>query len=335
VSIPRLFIFFLFLIFAAFLFLEAKGESSLPVVAIANYGPHSSLEDAQRGLKEELTRQGYISGKNIRYSISDVGFDRALIPQMISHLRDQKPKVIVLLGTPIAQFAKGSITDIPLVYSVVTDPVEAELLKDANLPDRNMTGSSDRQDLALMLQFLKKLIPKAKTVGLLYASSETNDNALLHMMEEATKAENMSLVAISVDHARDIPQRMHAFRKKVDAIYVGTSGTVQPALPVIASEAHRMRIPVINVDAGAVHEGLVLASFGVNYEQVGVNTGKIVAQILKGMPVLQITPIFPKSSEHQGVIYQKKAKDLKLKIPEDIEGLKVVEKAEHRTKKKK
>ncbi len=297
---------------------------NLPLVAIANYGPHSSLEASIAGIKEELARRGFIEHKTIKYEIVDVGFDASLIPQMITGLKNKKPKVMVVMTTPIAQFAKGAIKDIPLIYNVITDPVEAGLIKEQNTPNANMTGSSDRQDLKVLLNFAKKLIPHAQRVGLLYATAEANDIALLKMMEQAAKELKMEVVSIPVDQARDVQTRMQKFKDKVDFIYVGTSGPIQPTLPVIAAEANKMRIPVLNVDEEAVKEDMVLASFGVDYKQVGVNAGKLVVQALNGIDISQLKPAYPTVKDHHGFISMKKAKELGLTIPDSLTNVKVI-----------
>jgi putative ABC transport system substrate-binding protein len=297
-------------------FLTMKDKSSLPLVSIANYGPHSSLDATIGGIKTELEKEGFVEGKTIHYAIAHVGFDPALIPQMISKLTSQKPKVMVVVGTPIAQFAKGSVKDIPLVYSVVTDPTAAGL--------HSLIGSSDRQDLRALIGFAKMLLPEAKTVGLLYATGESNDMALFSMMKEATAAMGMHLLAIPVDQARNVPLHMETFKGKVDFIYVGTSGTIQPTLPVIASIAKRMKIPVFNADEASVKEGLVLGSFGVNYHKVGIHTGQLVGALLKGQPLSSLTSCYPKTSDHQGFVNRKRTEELGISLPETMPHVEIV-----------
>lgn len=291
-------------------------SNNLPLVAIANYGPHASLEATINGFKLQMKQRGFIENQNIRYVIADVGFDAALIPQMITSLYQQKPKVMVVITTPVAQFSKAKIHDIPLVYAAITDPAEAGLLGSTN-----MTGSSDKQDLENFIIFAKSLLPNSKSIGLLYTSSESNDIALVKMMQAAVLKFNMQLIAIPVEQSSDIPIRMQKFKNKVDFIYVGTSGIIQPALPTIAAEAQKMHIPVFNVEDQAARNGLVLASFGVNYQAVGSNAGKLVAALLDGQKVSDLEPIYPGLSEHHGVIYKKKATELGIIIPDHIEAV--------------
>jgi putative ABC transport system substrate-binding protein len=292
-------------------------KTDLPVIAIANYGPHASLEASMRGAKAELADHGFIEGKTVRYEIADVGFDPALISQMIAKLRALKPRVMIVKTTPVAQFARGRISDIPLVFCDITDPVAAGLLKKMDQPCDNMTGSSDQEDLVSLLNFVGKILPNAKTVGVLYSTSESNDAALVKMMQEAAKKVGLSVLAVPVDQSRDIPIRMQEFRGNVDFIYVGTSGPIQPALPIIASEAQKMAIPVFNAEDQAVRDGLALASFGVNYESIGRNAGKLVVKLLKGFPTEALPPIFPEMADHRCFVNKKLAEKFKIRIPEN------------------
>jgi len=289
----------------------------IPLIAIANYGPHASLDESILGIKNELDLQGYIENKNIKYIVVDVGFDTSLIPQMIANLKTKHPKVIIAQTTPVAQFAKNAVKDTSLVFTAITDPVTAGL--------QDISGSSDRQDLRAMLQFSKLLMPKAKRLGLLYSTAEANDLALVSMMREAVAAEDMQLLCIPVEHARDVPLRMQAFKDKVDIIYVGVSGVVQPSLPAIAASAKKMGIAVFNADSAAVKQRQALASFGVDYQAVGMNAGKLVAQALGGAETHKTKHIYPSLNDHKGFISQSKAKELGLKIPTYLANVTIVE----------
>src|SRR3990167_1337551 len=290
----------------------------LPLIAVANYGQHASLQAAIEGMQEELAREGYINNKNIRYIIQDVNFDLALIAQMIANLKNERPEVMVVMATPIAQFAKEKVHNIPLVYGVITDPLTAGLIKAKNVAGDNITGSSDQQNLPAFLTFVKRILPHAKRVGLLYSIAEANDAFLLKNLQKAAQAANMELIALPIDAPRDIPIKMQAVKGKADFIYVGVSGTIQPTLPVIAAEALKMNIPVFNADDSAVHDGLVLGSYGVNYKKVGANIGKLVAMILKGKKPAELEPLYPEDKDSHAVINRKQALKFKIALPKDL-----------------
>ncbi|MDR2067519.1 MAG: ABC transporter substrate-binding protein [Holosporaceae bacterium] len=292
-------------------------KENLPIVAIVNYGPLKDLEISINGIRDELAANGFVDNKNIRIEIADIAFDHSLIPQIVTNLQSHNPKVMVLVSTPIAQFANGKIRDIPLVFHAITDPVAAGLLKDKRHANDNITGSSDMQNLDVLLKFVKTVLPNAKTVGLLCLTSDSNDATLLEMMKKAAPSFGLSVVAIPVDHVRDIPVRIQKFRGEADFIYVGASG-LHAAMPTIALEASKMDIPVFDSEDQSVRDGLALASFGVNYESVGRNAGKLVAKLLNGASVKDLPPIYPKTEDHVCVVNKKLAKKFGIRIPENV-----------------
>lgn len=311
------------LIALTFVIMPTK-TTALPLIAIANFGPHPSIEASIQGIKQELVAQGFIENKTVRYAIMDVGFDASLIPQMITQLKNQHPKVMVAITTPVAQYAKGTIKDIPLVYSVITDPMAAGLLKTHDTPHANVTGSADTQNLNVVLAFAKRILPHASRVGLLYSTAESNDKALLTMMNQAAALSNMQVVAVPVDEARTIPMAMQSFKNKVDFIYVGGSGTIQPTLPVIAAEGRHMGIPVINFDDDAVKKNMVLASVGVNYQRVGIHAGQLIVSLLKGTPMQDLSPSYPTVSDHQCFLSKKNAALFGIDLPTNLDRIHVI-----------
>ncbi|MDR2780923.1 MAG: ABC transporter substrate-binding protein [Holosporaceae bacterium] len=291
-------------------------KQEIPLVVIVNYGQIPPLLATIDGIKKELSENGYTENKNIRYEIADIAFDHTLIPQTVISLKNHNPKVMVVISTPIAQFAKGKIRDIPLVYSAITDPVDAKLINSPTESVDNITGSSDMQSLKALLSLVQSVLPHAKAVGMLYTTSDCNDAALINMMRREAEAAGMSLVAIPVDQMRDIPVRIQELNGKVDLIYVGAS-SLQSALAVISGEASKMNIPVFNIEEQSVRDGLALASFGVNYESVGKNAGKLITRLLKGDAVMDVTPIYPKLDDHKCYINKKLAKKFGIQIPEN------------------
>lgn len=306
-----------------FLLNKRTNDNTPPIIAIANYGPHSSLEDSIRGIKSAFKENNFVEGKNVMFKIADVNFDTSLIPQMISGLEANNPKLLIAMATPIAEYAKGHIKDIPIIFNVITDPVEAGLLKDLNKKENNMTCSSDKQNLELLLKFAINILPQAKKVGILYSTSEANDLALLKMMKEAASKTNLELVSIAIDHPRDIPIRMQSFKDNVDFIYVGTSGAIQPALPVIIAEADKMMIPVFNANEEAVIQDQALASFGVDYFQMGKSTGEMAITILKEGNVPD--PIYPNLKDFKGFISKKKAEYFGISLPTNLENTTILD----------
>ena len=296
-----------------------KNQANLPIVAIANYGPHASLNATISGFKAQMQQEGFIENKTVHYENSDVGFDSALIPQMIASLHAKNPELMLVMTTPVAQVAKNKIHHTPLIYTAITDPVEAGLIEEKYQSSGNITGSSEMQDLQAFLQFARSILPHTQTVGLLYATAESNDIALVKMMKKSAEKFGMDVLAIPVEQTRDVPIRMQEFKNKADLIYVGTSGPIQPTLPAIAAEARKMHIPVFNAEKQAVKDGLALASFGVDYHAVGKSAGKLAAAVLRGKHIHELTPTYPTLNDHHGVINRRLAMEFGIQIPEGIE----------------
>jgi putative ABC transport system substrate-binding protein len=310
----------------AFVSIYTMAQSNSPhKIAIGNYGPHPSLEETIVGFKDGMRQAGYKEGVDVVYDISNASFQPTLIRQMLTKLSASKPEVLVVLSTPVAQAAKQMFPNTPLVFSAITDPVAAGLLKDKDHGAKNISGATDQQDLNAFIEFAQKILPKAKTVGIMYATAEDNDFALMKMMTKITKAHGMKLVSVPVDNPQDIPQRARLFKNKVDLIYVGASGPIQPSLPAIISVANEYKIPVFNVDVTAVQDNEALGSFSVAYHKVGENTAEIVIAVLNGKKLEDIPPVYPALKDHQAFISKKKADELGIMLPDDLTGITVVE----------
>jgi putative ABC transport system substrate-binding protein len=299
-------------VISGIIFIFSRQKPSGPVIGIANFGPHSSLQDAIDGFREEMKNIGHQD--KIGFEILDTNFDASLIGQMLSKLKSSSPKVIVTLTTPVAQTAQNTIKNIPLVFSCITDPVSAGITG---------PGVSDKPDLSALLDFAKKIIPSVKTVGILYAAGDANDAALLQMMMKAGVENGIKVFPVSIDQTRDIPVRMQAFAGKVDFLYVGVGASIQPALPVIIAGANKMNLPIFNADSDAVKKHQVLGSFGVDYRKIGARTAYLVDRVIKGEK--NVLREDPAQKDHRGFLSKAQMKKFGVKEPQNIPNLIIVE----------
>ena len=304
-------------------FTNSQKDSNIPLIAIANYGPHSSLQETIDGLKAKLTQLGYVENKTIRYEITDVNFETSLIIQMLTKLKSSKPRIMVAISTPVAQAAKNTIKDIPVVYADITDPVEAGLVSDN--PNSNITGASDKQDLSLILQLAKQLLPSAKKIGVLYSTAEANDLSLVNMLIKNGQELGLEVISVSVEHTRDVVTRMKLFKDKVDFIYTGSSGAIQASLPAIASTAQALQLPLFNFNGEEVITHTALASYGVSHKQVGANAAIIIDKLLNGEKAGNIKPTYPTEEDHKAFISRRRSNQMGLKIPTDMQNITIVE----------
>ena len=317
------FLFVLLLFGVIFLFSNFLNRNqNIPFVAIANYGPHPSLEKTIEGIKDQMSKVGYVEGKTIEYKVMDVNFEASLISQMISTLKSMHPDVIVTLSTPVAQTTKKIVKDIPIVFVNITDPDSIGIMDEGK--KRNITGASDKQNVGLMLKFAKQIIPKAQRIGVFYSTAEMNDKSLLEMLTKAASDRQFELVAIPLEHSRDAATRIKLMKDKVDFIYTGSSAVVQTALPSIVKFAEQMGIPVINFNQDEVLSHDIFGSYGVSHHKIGANAANIINQILNGKKPYEIEVVYPSEDDHAGYISKKRGDKINFELPSDLTGINIV-----------
>ena len=189
--------------------------------------------------------------------------------------------VIVPISTPSAQAALAATRDIPIVFTAVTDPVAAELVPSLKAPGGNITGISDMSPMADHVALIREITPNAKTIGVLFNPGEANSVSLVNRLKEVATAAGLAVVEAPVTKSADVQAAARGLVGKVDVMYVPTDNTVVSALEAAISVAEENDIPFYSGDTDSVKRG-TLASIGFNYFDVGVETGKVVARVLKG-----------------------------------------------------
>ncbi len=286
-------------------------------IGIAQFGPHPQLDEVVTSFKQELAVKGY---KDVVYDYDQINFDAALAPQLLTKLKAGKPKLILTITTPLSQAAKQVLrgSDIPVVFSAVTDPVAAKLVPSWETGAKNMTGASDLQDLDGVLTFTRKLLPNAKRLAVPFNPGEDNDVASLETLKKLAPNHGFEVVPLGIDNANDITIRIRSLKGKADAIYVGTSNLLQPAIPAVAASASAIKLPIVNGSPGPVNDHQVLAAFAVDYKLVGKNAASLADRLLKGDKAADLAPIRPAYEDHAAVISSVQLKKLGLTLPEGL-----------------
>lgn len=289
-------------------------------IGIANFGEHTQLNAAVEGFKMALTEAGFVEGTDVVYTESHTNFDASLVPQVISRLQSEQPALIYTVTTPVSQIAKQALagSGIPIVFSAVTDPVAANLVPSLEAGDTDMTGASDLQDVAAVMEFTRLLLPDATRLGVPYHPGEANDVAVIEKIKEAAPAAGFEIVEVGVDNVNDIQQRITSLSGRADVIYVPSSNLIQPAVAAVAAAARQIGVPLVNSDDAAVREGIAPASFAVNFIQVGMNAGNIAVQILNGAEPQSIAPIVPAYEDHSPLISRSQLEALGIALPDAL-----------------
>ena len=187
--------------------------------------------------------------------------------------------LIFAIGTQAAQSSAAATEDIPIVLTAVTDPASSGLVDSNEAPGKNVTGTSDMNPVTDQIALVKQLVPDAKTVGILYNSAESNSEIQAEMAEEACQAEGLSAERLTISSTNEIQTVVTAAVGKVDVIYAPTDNMVASAMATVAMVANENGLPTIVGEPGMVANG-GLATYGIDYEELGYQAGEMAAQIL-------------------------------------------------------
>jgi putative ABC transport system substrate-binding protein len=241
----------------------AADTKSVAVTAIVE---HPALDAVRDGVKAELKAAGYEEGKNLKFTYQSAQGNVGTAAQIARKYVGDQPDAIVAIATPSAQAVVAATKTIPVVYSAITDPVAARLVKNWEASGTNVTGVSDLSPLEKHIALIKQVVPAAKRVGVIYSPGEANSVAIV----EAAAARTV-----------DVPTAAQSLVGKADVIYTPTDNNVVSAFEGIVKVAQQAKLPVVAADTATVERGAV-AALGLNYSDIGRQTGKIVVRILKG-----------------------------------------------------
>lgn len=279
-------------------------------VALTAIVEHPALDAARDGVKDELKATGFEAGKNLKFEYQSAQGNPGTAAQIARKYVGEKPDVIVAIATPSAQAVVAATKSIPVVYSAVTDPVAAKLVKTWDASGSNVTGVSDLSPLAKHLELIKKVVPGAKRVGVIYSPGEANSVAIVEALKKASAAAGLSLVEAAAPRTVDVAGAAQSLVGKADVIYAPTDNNVMSAFEAVVKVAQQAKLPVVAADTEAVKRGAV-AALGLNYYDLGRQTGKVVVRVLKGeapgaIPS-QVSQTFelhvnPAAAQKQGVV---------------------------------
>lgn len=252
-----------------------------PIVAITQIVEHPALDAVHKGIVEELAEQGYTDGKNIAYMHESAQGDTGIAAQIAKKFAGDNPDVIVAIATPSAQSVAAAVRGIPVVFSAVTDPVEAKLVKDLDKPGKNITGVTDAIALEKQIDMIQQIVPSAKKIGTVYNPGEANSVATNEKIKAFFDGKDLELIEAPATKSSEVLAAARSLVGKADVIYITLDNTVVSALEGVVQVGEQNDIPVFAADTDSVKRGVV-AALGFDYYDVGRETGKQVAEILAG-----------------------------------------------------
>ncbi|MBC7313851.1 MAG: ABC transporter substrate-binding protein [Rhizobium sp.] len=264
---------------ATALILPAKAEEV--TVAVTAIVEHPALDAARDGIKEALAEAGYKDGENLKFVYESAQGNPGTAAQIARQFVGDAPTVIVPISTPSAQAVVSATRDIPVVFTAVSDPLGAELIKDMQKPGGNVTGLSDMSPVADHVALIKEITPNAKSIGFIYNTAEANSVSTLAALKAEAEKAGLTIVESVATKSAEVQGAARALVGRADVIYVPTDNTIVSAFEAAVGVAEEAKIPLYAGDTDSVNRG-ALAALGFNYFDVGKQTGEIVVRVLKG-----------------------------------------------------
>jgi len=250
-------------------------------VAVTAIVEHPALDAVRDGVKKALEDAGYTEAKGLRWQYQSAQGNTATAAQIARQFVGNNPDVIVAIATPSAQAVVSATKTIPVVYSAVTDSVAAQLVPTMGASGTNVTGVSDALALEQQVELIQRIVPNAKRVGIVYSPGEANSVVVVERMRALLPKYGMSLVEAAAPRTVDVGSAARSLVGKVDVIYTSTDNNVVSAYEALVKVGTDSKLPLIAADTDSVKRGAI-AAFGVNYFNLGVQTGEQVIRILRG-----------------------------------------------------
>ena len=279
-------------------------------VDIVQFVKHPSLDAANEGFKKGLKDNG-IDAEVKEYNAQGEAANNAQIGSQIS---TGKSDLILAIATPSAQVLSQAVKDRPILFTAVTDPVDAKLVDSLEKPGKNVTGTSDANPVEEQLQLLKEINPDAKKIGIVYSSAEQNSKVQVEWAKEAATKLGMTVEAKAISASSEVSQA--ATSLNVDAFYVPTDNMVVASLESLLKVAENKKIPTIAAEGDSVKRGAT-ATVGINYMKLGEQTGAMAAKILKGEAKPEEMAV-ETQSEYDVYVNETAAKKAGIELPKDL-----------------
>ena len=293
---------------------STSSEDKVVKIGILQFVTHDALDEIERGIEDGLADAGY-EGSNVELTILNAEADQSKIQTMSKKLVDDGNDVVIGIATPAAQGLASASSDIPVVMGAISDPVGAKLVKNLEKPEGNVTGVSNHVPHAQTVELIQTVTPNAKTIGVLYASSEDNSVSQVKEFTQYAEEAGLTVVEYAVPSTNEITTTMSVMTSKVDAIFVPQDNTIASAFPTVVTAANAAKVPVYSSVDTMVKQGSI-ASVSQSQYDLGIETAKIAVKILAGKKVSEV----PVNVVDTGTptVNLKAAKELGITIPDSL-----------------
>lgn len=259
--------------------LNSSPKNDMISIGITQIVEHRALDDAREGFKLGLKEEGF--DQQVRFIERNAQGDMATAQLIAEGFKSDDLDMVFAIATPTAQAAFNVIKDKPIMISAVTDPVSAGLVKTLDRPETNVSGTSDEAPIAKQLQLLFDLDIHPKTLGFVYSTSEKNSEVQLEMLKKEAAQLGISVEALGITSVVEMEQGLDVLLSRVDVLYTPTDNLVASSIHLVTNKSLERGIPVLGAEVAHVEAG-ALITCGVDYFELGKQTGHMAAQVLRG-----------------------------------------------------
>ena len=277
--------------------LKADKKKDVFRIGISQFITHQSLDATREGFVDELAKQGYAEGKNIEIDLQNAqGEQRNL--KTISQQLAESSDVVLAIATPSAQSLANTTQTTPVIFSAVTDPVSAKLVESREHPGGNVTGTSDQSSDAISTQInlIKKVLPKAKTIGILYTQSEPNSVVQKDEAKRLLEEKGFTVVEKTILNSNNVKAAAESLMAEVDMVFVPTDNIISSTMETVKQVSIKHKVPVFGGSTEMIAVG-GLYNYGTNYEELGRQTARMLVRVLKGEKPENIAVELPEKLE--------------------------------------
>ncbi len=286
-----------------------EGKKETFKIGITQFVAHPSLDEALKGFQQAIKDKGL----NVDYDIQNAQGDQSNTQTIANNFVGDNVDLIFANATPSALAAANATKDIPIVFTSVTDPVGAGLVKEMENPGGNVTGTTDTHPDAIpkTVKFIDQYLD-GKRIGMIYNSGEQNSVAQIDLVKKATEGTDLKIVEASVSTSAEVKQAAESLVGKVDCFYIITDNTVVSALDSVISVANENDIPLFVGELDSVKKG-GFAAYGFEYYDIGYEAGEMAAKILtEGKKPSELPVQYPQNLKL--LINKKAAAEMNVKI---------------------
>ncbi|WP_027178035.1 ABC transporter substrate-binding protein [Maridesulfovibrio bastinii] len=265
----------LFMVLLFMVMVPVIHSAQTQTISISQIVEHPSLDAMRKGFMDRLKH----ADVNAIYNVHIAQGNQANNIQIANQIKGEKPDLILAITTPSSQVLAQKIKDIPILFTGVTDPVAAGLVKSLKHPGSNISGMTDLSPVKRQVELIEEFIPKLKTIGTIYNAGEENSVVLTKILKDICDKKGIKVEEATIANSSAVYQAAKSLVGKCDAIYIPVDNTVVSGLEALIKVCRRNRLPLFSADTDSVKRGSV-AALAIDYYSMGEQTADMAVRIL-------------------------------------------------------